>query len=306
MYPDRETVYFKTMKKNPLTLLLATLLCFTAHAQSVLRMEGSDLLKPAIKEALNADWMTQHIDTDILDIDLKGSVLALDAMRDGVPDITLIASPEDRMLDAAGYKSFPLCYMIGVIAVNESNPMPDITLAQLGDLLDANLGLKTWSDLGLSGALASRNIKIVTYEGGHGMALEMVKYMALKDRDMRSSVETLPSMENVLQALRVEPNTLAIVPRNIRSDEVKVLPVSGGSSGQGDYAFGPSEDNVNFGDYPLRLKFYLCIREENLPMMLGFLKSLYSKDMAQVFENQYITPVSRRDRERIILELDNL
>ena len=278
-------------------LVFLSMLC-SLRAQESIRVEGSDLLAfmaealPA-QEGVEIDWA------------LEGSVLARESMRKGTPDVVILAVPEGREGHVMGYKSFPFCYLISAVVVHADNPIPDINLEQLGEILRKDEKHMTWSTLGLGGLWGSRNLKVSCVDGTQGMALEMVKFMALKDADVKSGVQLFDSAQGVIDSTRSDPNMLGIIPFNIEDKGLKVLPVAGGASGEGEYAFGPTAENVNFGDYPLRLKFVVCVKDEKNVKNLKFIKELYSDVSAEVLVGQGVLPVLKRDRQRVILGLDN-
>ena len=58
------------------------------------------------------------------------------------------------------FNIYPFAYDVAVIVVNDSNPIDEISVAQLRGIFGSNeeFNLNTWGELGLSG-WGSRNIK---------------------------------------------------------------------------------------------------------------------------------------------------
>lgn len=279
-------------------LLAATSVVLQAAAP--LKIQGSDLLRPWL-----AQEFADYIESGEVVLELEGSTLAMDQMRIHDADVAILAVPEGSEVYDIGYQSFPFCYLVSVVAVHKSNPIPDITLSQLGKIFGEKENFTQWSELGLGGVWASRTIRAVSVDRSQGMALEMMQSMAMPEDRLKQSVTLLENTEQVLQRLRLEPSTLGILPQTVKDDAVRLLPVAGGAGGQGNYAFSPTPENINFGDYPLRLKFSIYMKEYSDDSIRQKVRQLYSDLMAASLTQAGFVPVPKRDRERFIFELDS-
>ena len=140
--------------KNAFTLPLS--LIATAQAEEI-RIAVSDLLADYIREPLQVYGTENGI---TLVVDSIGSLPALDRLRSDEIDLAIVAVPEGDELPRDEFDIYPFAYDVAVLVVNDSNPIDEISIAQLGGIFGSNeeFNLKTWGELGLSG-WGSRNIK---------------------------------------------------------------------------------------------------------------------------------------------------
>ena len=238
----------KTFLLLPLTLMV------TAQAEEI-RIAASDLLADYIKAPIEA-YAAENDSTFV--VDSIGSLPALDRLRSDEIDLAIIAVPEGDEVPRDEFSVYPFAYAVAVIVVNDSNPIDEISVARLGGIFGSNeeLNLNTWGELGLSG-MGSRNIKALAGTSDESIALELFKYSILKGGVMKPSVSMVKDTE-VEDLLRSDAASIAILSRMPENENIKVLMISSESNTYAP-AFGPTDDNVHYGDYPIRLAFYLSL-----------------------------------------------
>ncbi len=130
-----------------LLFILAAAVVAPASARQV-RIAASDLLAEFITEPLLAYGDEHSMEFKVDDI---GSLPALERLRSDEIDLAIIAVPEDTDVPRDEFRVFPFAYDVAVIAVNQSNPINEISLASLGGIFGANeeSNYTTWGDLGL-------------------------------------------------------------------------------------------------------------------------------------------------------------
>src|SRR5690606_6058343 len=101
-----------------------------------------------------------------------------------------------------------------------------------------------------------------------------------------------------------DPAGIAILPRLPKDGRIKTLMLSGSKGGP---AFGPTEDNVHYGDYPVRLPFYIAFNSRDEAKMKPLLRVLFNDELAQSLrENDlFALPDTVRRKLTIDLELEN-
>lgn len=281
--------------------LFAVLYAVLSLPAEPLSISGSDLLKEVVEQHLETVETAEPVTTDLL-----GSVLAEERMeRVPAPDLVILAVPEGGQTQVLGYRQYPLAYMLAVVAVHRDNPMPDIDLERLRLILSDNSNISKWSDLGLSGVWGARKVTVATIRNSESMALELVQANALNNSPLRSDMLYFDNSRELDELMRNEPFTLGIMPLPPTDKKLRALPVSGGLTGGQGYAFSPTMENVNFGDYPLRLRFILYVNETSRDEAFALARTFYSESMTEMLKNADLMPLPGRERERIILELDN-
>jgi len=285
------------MHSRLLLFLLAVAAVSSASARQV-RIAASDLLADFITEPLQAYGDEHSIE---FKVDSIGSLPALERLRSDEIDLAIIAVPKDTDVPRDEFRVFPFAYDVAVIAVNQSNPINDISLASLGGIFGANeeSNYTTWGDLGLSG-WGSRSIKAVVGQNNESISLELFKFSALRGGQMKTTVASMkvPEVEGVLLS---DAAAIAILPRLPKSDKVKALMISSEVDGP---AFSPTDDNVHYGDYPIRLAFYVVYKKRYEARAQEVLRVMLGDDLAASLRDNNLFALPDTVRRKWMIDLD--
>jgi ABC-type phosphate transport system substrate-binding protein len=272
-----------------LLFILATAVVAPASARQF-RIAASDLLADFITEPLQISGEEHSIE---FRVDNIGSLPALERLRSDEIDLAIIAVPNNTDLPREEFRVFPFAYDVAVIAVNQSNPINEISLASLGGIFGANeeSNYTTWGDLGLSGwgsrsikTLAGQNDKSISLEGGQ----MKTTVASVKDSELEGSLVS-------------DAASIAILPRVPKSKEVKSLMISSEVDGP---AFSPTEDNVHYGDYPIRLAFYVVYKERDEARAQKALRVLLNDDLAAALRGNNLVALPDTVRRKLTMDLD--
>ena len=285
------------MHSRLLLFLLAVAAVSSASARQV-RIAASDLLADFITEPLQAYGEEHSIE---FKVDSIGSLPALERLRSDEIDLAIIAVPEDTDVPRDEFRVFPFAYDVAVIAVNQSNPINDISLASLGGIFGANeeSNYTTWGDLGLSG-WGSRSIKAVVGQNNESISLELFKFSALRGGQMKTTVASMKVTE-VEGVLLSDAAAIAILPRLPKSDKVKALMISSEVDGP---AFSPTDDNVHYGDYPIRLAFYVVYKKRYEARAQEVLRVMLGDDLAASLRDNNLFALPDTVRRKWMIDLD--
>ena len=285
------------MLSRPLLFLLAAAAVSSASARQV-RIAASDLLADFITEPLQAHGEEHSIE---FKVDSIGSLPALERLRSDEIDLAIIAVPEDTDVPRDEFRVFPFAYDIAVIAVNQSNPINEISLASLGGIFGSNeeYNYTTWGDLGLSG-WGSRSIKTVVGQNNKSISLELFKYSVLRGGHMKTTVAAVKDSE-VEGLLLSDAAAIAILPRLPKSKKVKALMISSEVDGP---AFSPTDDNVHYGDYPIRLAFYVVYKERDEARAKEVLRVMLGDDLAASLRDNNLFALPDTVRRKLTMDLD--
>lgn len=281
------------------TLLLLPLTLIASLQAEEIRIAASDLLADYIKAPLAAYGEANDM---TFVIDSIGSLPALDRLRSDEIDLAIIAVPEANEVPREEFSIYPFAYDAAVIVVNESNPIDEISLAHLGGIFGTNeeFSFNTWGDLGLSG-WGSRNIKPLAGTSDESIALELFKYSVFKGGAMKPSVAMVKAGE-IEDLLRSDAASIAIISRMPKKGNVKVLMVSQG--GKDAPAFGPSDDNVHYGDYPIRLAFYIAYNERDAAKLRSVIRELLDDEVAASLRKNDLLALPDTVRRKLLIDLD--
>lgn len=280
-------------KLLPLTLLAMA----SAQAEEV-RIAASDLLADYIEAPLEAYGEESGY---AFSIDGIGSLPALDRLRSDEIDLAIIAVPEGDEVFREEFDIYPFAYDAAVVAVNESNPIDEISLAYLGGIFGANeeFNFNTWGDLRLSG-WGSRNIKALAGTNSESIALELFKYSVFKGGAMKPAVAMVKDSE-IEDLIRSDAASIAILSRVPENSSVKVLMVS---DTDGSPAFGPSDDNVHYGDYPIRLAFYIAYNPRDEAKLRPVVRELLEDEVAASLRENQLIALPDTVRRKLLIDLD--
>lgn len=278
-------------------LLLPASLFVSVQAEEI-RIAASDLLADYIIEPLDAYGAEHDVDFKVQSV---GSIPALDRLRSDEIDLAIIAVPEGTEVPREEFSVYPFAYDIAVIVVNESNPIDEISIGHLGGVFGTNeeFSFNTWGDLGLSG-WGGRNIKPLVGTGEESIALELFKYTVFEGGGMKPSVAMVKDGE-VEGLLRSDAATVAILSRMPKSSNSKVLLVSEGNDAP---AFGPSADNVHYGDYPIRLAFYVIYNGRDDAKLRSVIRVLLDDAVASALRENDLVALPDTVRRKLLIDLD--
>jgi len=283
----------KTLLLLPLTLIVTT------QAEEI-RIAASDLLADYIKAPLEA-YAAENDSTFV--VDSIGSLPALDRLRSDEIDLAIIAVPDGDEVPRDEFSVYPFAYDVAVIVVNASNPIDEISVARLGGIFGSKeeLNLNTWGELGLSG-MGSRNIKALAGTSDESIALELFKYSILKGSVMKPSVSMVKDTE-VEDLLRSDAASIAILSRMPENRNIKVLMVSSDSDTYAP-AFGPTDDNVHYGDYPIRLAFYIVYNLRDDAKLRPIVRELLNDEVATSLRSNDLVSLPETVRSKFLIDLD--
>lgn len=257
----------------------------------VIRISVSDLLYDTIAASLEETAQARG-DTYVLkEVGSQPAMVHLEAEQ---TDLAIIAVSDGGALPAGDFRVQPFAFDAAVVVVNQDNPLNEITLDQLGSIFGQNesMSLITWGQLNLPG-WDNRSIKAMAAQS-ESVALELFKHTVLLGSDLKSGVAQLKqsAVERIIES---DPSVIAILPGLPVSNKIKPLMIS-----QDDQkpAFGPSENNILYGDYPIRLAFYLVYRTRDTAKLEPIFSTLYSDVVAEELrQNQFFSlpdPVRRQ------------
>ena len=174
-------------------------------------------------------------------------------------------------------------------------------MSRLGGIFgsDEEFNYTSWGDLGLSG-WGSRSIKALAGQTDGSISLELFKFSVLRGGQMKTTVAEVKDSE-VEGLLMSDAASIAILPRLPKSKKVKALMVSSEADGP---AFGPTDDNVHYGDYPIRLAFYVVYNGRDEARVKEVLRVLLSDEIAESLRDNYLFALPDTVRRKLTIDLD--
>jgi ABC-type phosphate transport system substrate-binding protein len=287
------------MNFGKMLLLLPLSLIATAQAEEI-RIAVSDLLADHILAPLKVYGAEN--DTTFV-VDSIGSLPALDRLRSDEIDLAIVALPEGDEVPRDEFNIYPFAYDVAVIVVNDSNPIDEISVARLGGIFGSNeeLNLNTWGELGLSG-WESRNIKALAGINDKSIALELFKHSIFKSGGLKPNVSVVKDTE-IEDLIGSDVASIAILSRVPENSNIKVLMVSSGGDTYAP-AFGPTDDNVHYGDYPIRLSFYILYNARDDVKVRSTIRELLNDEVATSLRANDFIALPDTLRRKFLIDLD--
>ena len=287
------------MNFGKMLLLLPLTLIAAAQAEEI-RIAVSDLLEEYIGEPLHVYGAEN--DTTLV-IDSIGSLPALDRLRSDEIDLAIVAIPEGDEVPHNEFNIYPFAYDVAVLVVNDSNPIDEISVAQLGGIFgsDEELNLNNWGEFGLSG-WGSRDIKAFVGTNDKSIALELFKHSIFKAGGMKPSVSMAKETE-IENLIGSDAASIAIISRMPENSNIKTLMLSSDSDTYAP-AFGPTEDNVYYGDYPIRLAFYLVYNLRDDFKLRPIIRELLNDEVATILRANDFIALPDTVRRKFLIDLD--
>ncbi|MBC2602182.1 PstS family phosphate ABC transporter substrate-binding protein [Puniceicoccus vermicola] len=279
-------------------ILLLTLALSSVLQARVVRIEGSDYIPPALVEALEAFASEEG---DQLEIQLGGSLLAFRDFYEGEADLILVAMPHQDPTEL-DFPVLPFAFQIGAVVVNRKNPLKSLTRQQIGGIYGSltENAIARWSDLGLSGAWQNRNIQAAYANPGTSPVLDLFSARFLDREPIRSGIQEYDSSIQLESFVSNNDGAIGVIDTLPLSTELKALRIEAEDGG---VSFGPTLENVNYGDYPLALAYYVCVPRSQYRFLAPYLEFLLSDSVAEILQSEGFFPILNSRRRQLAADL---
>ena len=278
-------------------LLALFLSCVALRAADIV---GSDLLAGAVARGLDmAAGKTAA--------DFGGTLPGRQALVDGragaavlmMRDREVAPVPTGKM----GVVEFRLASAVVVVATHGTNRAESITLENLANVFarDPRAPARNWNDI--DPAARSELITPSVCSPAGSMVLEIFQGIALEGQPFRQDVRQRIEPDLAADLLASRAGSVTLIPRP-PSARGKVLQVADGRPGKSSTAYGPDENNVYNGDYPLQVPLVLYVRQDRLAELTPALRWLFSDEAAALLEKQGLFPAPKAARTRLVQRLD--
>ena len=278
--------------------LFLSLVVASIPATGAVRMACSDLLSSSAVEIIEASLSEAGIEAKVTRM---GSMLALEALRKGEIDTIIVARPEAGRVED-GEDGIPVAYQVVTVVVHESNPIRSLSIEQLGNIFAEGGNLEEWGRLGGTDQWSSRRITAHALRQPESIGLELFKQLAVGPRPLRSNVRFGSHPQAVLSRIAEDPAAVGVLSGTPSGNRVRTLFISEETGGQ---AYSPTPDNVMFGDYSLRLPFYLLTSEGISDEAERAVKlAVFGDAFAEVLEASGLMPPPERERRDRLMEAE--
>lgn len=249
-------------------------------------------------------------------IQAAGSSTAPPALTEGTSNVgPMSRKMKDKEIEAFekkfGYKPTAIPVAIDALAVfvNKDNPIEGLTIPQVDAIFSVTRkcgfegDIAKWSDLGISGSLASSGVQLFgrnSVSGTYGY----FKKKALCKGDYKSNVNEQPGSASVVQGVSESINGIGYSGIGYKTASVRAIPLA---KKPGQPFVDATPENAVTGKYPLSRFLYVYINKAPnkplSPLEGEFIKSVLSKQGQEVVVKDGYVPLPAKVAEKSLAEL---
>jgi len=275
-------------------------LLFSCAALSSADIVGTDLLNGAIARGIEtaAGGMAA---------DFGGTLPGRQAFVDGRAAAAVLMLRDREVApvptDKGGVVEFRIGGAVVVVATHGTNRAEAITLENLANAFakDARSPARNWNDI--DPAARSELMTPAVCSPAGSLVLEVFQGIALEGQPFRPDVRLRVEPDLAADLLASRAGSVVLLPRPPQG-RGRVLQVADGRPGKSSTAYGPDENNVHNGDYPLQVPLILYVRKDRLARLRPALSWLFSDEAAALLEKQGLYPAPKSARTRFVQRLD--
>ncbi len=277
--------------------VFASLVALSLQAEEI-RIAASDLLADYVAPVIEAYSEEYEVDASVESI---GTLPSLERLRSNEVELAIIAVPVGQDAPRDEFRVYPFAYDAAIIVVNENNPITEISLPYLGGVYGSSeeFNFNNWGDLGISG-WGGRNIKPMAAPLEDSISIELFRSSVLSQGGLKPSLVTIKDDE-VEGLIDNDSSAIAILSRLPENEDLRTLLIS---EGQNTPAYSPTPDNIHFGDYPIRLPFYVVYHARDEAEVGPILRVLLDDGVAESLNENHFFALPQTVRRKLILDLD--
>lgn len=264
-----------------------------------IRIAGSDFAGKILGySSKRIDSMGDHTVT----YQMTGSYLGLLKLRHGFADVAFVLQTAEGHPDFSDLVSVPLGYWGVYFAVEQSNPLNEVRLMDLADILQKTQeGLKSeWGLLVPNKPKWTNRLVFVTFDLKEtDPAFPVFTNWFFEGRVPENFASMGERMENT--GLAGPSHLLVLSSLPMRTSPLRTLAVI--QEGQS-VGFPPTAESMLYGDYPLRTALHVVVRDPSSPRVRAFLAGFFRIESLKTLEKSGLAAVPENVRRASLLEFD--
>lgn len=260
---------------------------------SEIRVVGSDILSEILTPSF-------QVYKSGVNNEMKGSYGAMEKVKLGEADVAIVAIPDGNEMPGEEWTCRPLAYEVTVFGVHNTNPLNEIDLKKAAKIF-GRPGVNNWGKIGVEGSLAKKGVRAVMMDERSSLVKELFRWRALKGGEFNVEIEFEKNQGKLADILKDREESIVLM--NSIPKEGHVLSVLDTERGD-EFSFSPTQENVYYGDYPLRVPYYVVYPKGKQDKVEKFVSFLYGKRVQEDLQNGHLYVVPEKVRKRFVEELD--
>lgn len=269
--------------------------------QAEIRVVGSDVLGPLFTQGLSDVGARAHLDLRVM---LDGSLPAQGQLLADNADLALLIAGPDAAPWPEAFETIPWAYFGVGVVVPAGNPVPALSVLQLAAIFGAleSTSIQRWGDLRPGDLLwQNRSISFHAPSPSGGLAHDLFRYVALRNRPFRKNLTYHATSDEVLRAVSSTPNAIGFVPLpTVQVVGARIVPMVTSAQGA---AYHPEAAALHRGDYPLRLPLRWVFRRSSAARLQPLLQRLLAEEGAALATAAGLVPLPPEARREIAADL---
>lgn len=264
-------------------LFLSSVITVATINAAETRIAVSDLMAGYISETIQALAESESINVSVIN---SGSLPAIDALRAEEISLAIVATPElDNGLLDDTFKTISFAYSTAMIVVSDTNPVNEISFYDLQTIFSSGssstVGGSSKTESKLTG---KQRFKPLVIKDDAGISVELFRHQVLKGEAFNLTVNAVVGSE-IERMLAKNTSTIAVLPYLPDNKAIKALMVSIDSEVP---AFGPTNNNVYYGDYPIRLPFQIAYKKDREAALSKIIRILLSDEVTEALRKNHL------------------
>ena len=268
------------MNSKYIILILAVLVIISAYMMFIpkgnyetLQIAGSTSVQPVVEKLVDK-FQETHPNVHI-NVQGGGSGLGIRTVDQGIVQIGM-TSEELEPQDAAGLTEYQIGKDGIVIAVNNANPVSNLTTEELREIFSGNI--TNWNQLGGP----DEEIHVIVRESGSG-TMQSFQNMVMGQTKIEKNAIVQSSTESVKQAVKQDPGAIGFISLVNLDSNVKALKING---------VYPSQDTISNGSYTLQRPFTLLVKGQPEGITKEFIDWVLSPEGQAIIKQTKVVPVN--------------
>ena len=296
---DRDLSMSRTSRIVGLRIVLFSFLAIARLNGETIRIAGSDYARDAL---VNESLTSGVIGSYTVEYQMSGSLIGLIKLREGYADVVFALQTVEGLPSLDGLTSIPLGFWGIYFAVQEENPLSEVSLSGVSEILRKSRdGLKSeW------GALLPQEPKWVNrliYPSFDVKKKDASFPLLLKEFFNNEIVENYESIGEKVENLYLATSSNLLVLSQL-PEPGKGLRVLSLIQPEQSVGFPPTGESMHFGDYPLRSTLYLAVQDPKSERVRAFVRNFFESNSLELLGKNGLVRVSDNVQKQALLEFD--